>query len=68
MDLDLFLNDNLQGLLNRNEAEENIGATDLDNLNKYIRRNRYTNEDVQKASKGLKSNNPSQRNHSSVYE
>ena len=27
-----------------------------------------TNEDIKKASKSLKFNNPSQRNHSSVYE
>ena len=32
------------------------------------RRRVLTNEDIRKTSKGLKFNNPSQRNHSSVYE
>jgi hypothetical protein len=41
MDLDLFLTHDLQGLLNRNEAEENIGATDLDNLNKICKKKGY---------------------------
>ena len=42
MDLDLFLNHNLQGPLNTNEAEENIGATDLDNLNKICKKKKIS--------------------------
>ena len=69
MDLDLSLNHDLQGPLNSKGSDENTGATDVDNLNKiYKKKKVLTNEDVRKASKGLKFNNPSQRNHSSIYE
>lgn len=69
LDLDLSSNHNLQGPLNSKEAEENTGATDVDNLNKiYKKKKVLTNEDVRKSSKGLKFSNPSQRNHSSIYE
>jgi hypothetical protein len=69
VDVDLSSNHNLQGPLNSKEAEENTGATDVDNLNKiYKKKKVLTNEDVRKASKGLKFSNPSQRNHSSIYE
>jgi hypothetical protein len=69
VDVDLSSNHNLQGSLNSKEAEENTGATDVDNLNKiYKKKKVLTNEDVRKASKGLKFSNPSQRNHSSIYE
>jgi hypothetical protein len=53
----------------KKEVEENSGATDIDNLDKiYKKKKVLTNEDVRKASKGLKFSNPSQRNHSSIYE
>ncbi len=69
MDLDLSSNHNLQGPLNSKDSEGNIGATDVDNLNKiYKKKKVLTNDDVRKASKGLKFSNPSQRNHSSIYE
>jgi hypothetical protein len=55
--------------LNSKKAEDNTGATDVDNLNQIRKKKKVlTNEDVRKASKGLKFNNPSQRNHSSIYE
>ena len=51
------------------KEEDDTGVTDIDNLDKiYKKKKVLTNEDVRKASKGLKFNNPSQRNHSSVYE
>ncbi|HYG00767.1 MAG TPA: hypothetical protein VD815_11785 [Candidatus Saccharimonadales bacterium] len=60
---------NLKVQQNNKESEENTGVTEVDNLNKiYKKKKVLTNEDVRKASKGLKFNNPSQRNHSSVYE
>ncbi len=69
MGLDQPANLNLKVHQNGKESEENIGATDVDNLNKiYKKKKVLTNEDVRKASKGLKFNNPSQRNHSSIYE
>jgi hypothetical protein len=41
---------------------ENTGATDVDNLDKiYKKKKVLTNEDMTKASKGLKFSNPSQR-------
>jgi hypothetical protein len=44
-------------------------VTDEDDLNKiYKKKKVLIEEDVRKASKGLKFNNPSQRNHSSIYE
>ncbi len=69
MDVDLSSNHNLKVHLNSNEAEENTGATDVDNLNKiYKKKKVLTNQDIAKSSKGLKFSNPSQRNHSSIYE
>jgi len=60
---------NTKASLNTKLAEDNIGVTEADNLNKIRKKKKVlTNEDVKKASKGLKFNNPSQRNHSSVYE
>jgi hypothetical protein len=60
---------NAKTSLNSKNSEDNTGATDVDNLNKIRKKKKVlTNEDVRKASKGLKFNNPSQRNHSSVYE
>lgn len=51
------------------KEEYNTETTDVDNFDKiYKKKKVLTNEDVRKASKGLKFNNPSQRNHSSVYE
>ena len=55
--------------LNSKEAEDDTEATDVNNLNEIRKKKKVlTNEDVRKASKGLKFNNPSQRNHSSIYE
>jgi hypothetical protein len=56
--------------LNSKEGEEDTGAIDVtDDLNEIRKKKKVlTNEDVRKASTGLKFNNPSQRNHSSVYE
>jgi hypothetical protein len=69
VDLDLSSSHNLQGPLNSKEAEENTETTDVDNLNKiYKKKKVLTNEDIRKSSKGLKFSNPSQRNHSSIYE
>lgn len=60
---------NAKTSLNSKKAEDNTGATDVDNQNKIHKKKKVlTNEDVRKASKGLKFNNPSQRNHSSIYE
>ena len=60
---------NVKTSLNSKNAEDNTGATDVDNLNKIRKKKKVlTKEDVRKASKGLKFNNPSQRNHSSIYE
>ena len=51
------------------KVEENAGVTEVDNLDKiYKKKKVLTNEDMAKASKGLKFSNPSQRNHSSIYE
>lgn len=67
-DLDLSSTQNSEVRLN-NKVEENTGVTDVDNLDKiYKKKKVLTNEDMAKSSKGLKFSNPSQRNHSSVYE
>jgi hypothetical protein len=51
------------------KVEENTEVTNISNLNKIHKKKKVlTNEDVRKASKGLKFSNPSQRNHSSIYE
>jgi hypothetical protein len=69
VDLDLSTNHDLKVHQNSKEAEEITGDTDVDNLNKiYKKKKVLTNEDVRKSSKGLKFSNPSQRNHSSIYE
>ena len=69
INLDSSSNHNLQETLNNKETEDNTGAADIDSMNKiYQKKKVLTNEDVRKASKGLKFNNPSQRNHSSIYE
>jgi hypothetical protein len=69
IDLDLSTNHDLKVHQNSKEAEEITGATVVDNLNKiYKKKKVLTNEDVRKSSKGLKFSNPSQRNHSSIYE
>jgi len=65
---DLSFDNNLEVHQN-SEQEVNTGVIDVDDLNKiYKKKKVLTNEDVRKSSKGLKFNNPSQRNHSSVYE
>ncbi|MGD9674810.1 MAG: hypothetical protein AB7U98_15190 [Candidatus Nitrosocosmicus sp.] len=70
VDLKQPLDRNLKAQQTTKETEEgNTAATDDDDLNKiYKKKKVLTNEDIRKASKGLKFNNPSQRNHSSVYE
>ena len=69
VDLDLSSNHDLKVHQNSKEAEEITGATVVDNLNKiYKKKKVLTTEDVRKSSKGLKFSNPSQRNHSSIYE
>ncbi len=51
------------------ETGENIEVTEIENLDKiYKKKKVLTNEDMAKSSKGLKFSNPSQRNHSSIYE
>ena len=68
-DISLSSTQNAKTSLNSKKAEGNTGATDVDNQNKIHKKKKVlTNEDVRKASKGLKFNNPSQRNHSSIYE
>jgi hypothetical protein len=68
VDLDLSSTQNSEVRL-INKVEENTGVTDVDNLDKvYKKKKVLTNEDMAKSSKGLKFSNPSQRNHSSVYE
>jgi hypothetical protein len=68
VDLDLSSTQNSEVHLN-SKIEENTGVTDVDNLDKvYKKKKVLTNEDMAKSSKGLKFSNPSQRNHSSVYE
>lgn len=55
--------------LNGMETGENIEVTEIENLDKiYKKKKVLTNEDMAKSSKGLKFSNPSQRNHSSIYE
>lgn len=48
------------------EINEKSETENLDEI--YKKKKVLTNEDVVKSSKGLKFNNPSQRNHSSIYE
>jgi hypothetical protein len=68
VDLDLSSTQNSEVQLN-SKVDENTGVTDVDNLDKvYKKKKVLTNEDMAKSSKGLKFSNPSQRNHSSVYE
>ena len=67
--LDPSPTDNLKVRQPSKESEVNTKETNMDNLNKiYKKKKVLTNEDLRRASKGLKFNNPSQRNHSSVYE
>ena len=67
--LEPLANDNSKMHHPSKESEVNTKDTDMDNLNKiYKKKKVLTNEDLRRASKGLKFNNPSQRNHSSVYE
>jgi hypothetical protein len=72
-DINLYSSQNAKASLNSKEAEDESGVIDVNkdvnNLNEIRKKKKVlTNEDVRKASKGLKFNNPSQRNHSSVYE
>jgi len=68
MDLDLPSTQDSEAHLS-SKVEENRAATDVDNLDKvYKKKKVLTNEDIAKSSKGLKFSNPSQRNHSSIYE
>ncbi|GKS61899.1 hypothetical protein YTPLAS21_13570 [Candidatus Nitrosocosmicus sp.] len=70
MDLKQSINRNLKAKQTIKETEEsNTAVTDEDDLNQiYKKKKVLIEEDVKKASKGLKFNNPSQRNHSSIYE
>lgn len=69
MDLDLPSTHNSEVHLDGKKAEENMGVTDVDNLDKiYKKKKVLTNKDMVKSSKALKFSNPSQRNHSSIYE
>jgi hypothetical protein len=70
IDLKQSINRNLKAKQTIKETEEsNTAVTDEDDLNKiYKKKKVLIEEDVRKASKGLKFNNPSQRNHSSIYE
>ena len=69
MNSDSSYDHNFKVYQNSNEVKDNAETTDVDNLNKiYKKKKVLTNEDLGKASKGLKFNNPSQRNHSSIYE
>ena len=68
-DLDSSSTQNLELQLNGMETGENIEVTEIENLDKiYKKKKVLTNEDMAKSSKGLKFSNPSQRNHSSIYE
>jgi hypothetical protein len=69
-DIGLSFTLNEKATINSKKVEDDIGTVDVvDNLNKIRKKKKVlTNEDVRKASKGLKFINPSQRNHSSVYE
>ena len=68
-DTGLFSTQNVKDSLNSKKTEDNTEMTGVDDLNKIRKKkNVLTNDDVRKASKGLKFNNPSQRNHSSIYE
>jgi hypothetical protein len=70
VDLDLSSAQNSEvDVLSKKAVEENTEVTDASNLNKiYKKKKMLTNEDMAKSSKGLKFSNPSQRNHSSIYE
>ncbi|WP_415310820.1 hypothetical protein [Candidatus Nitrosocosmicus sp. FF01] len=70
IDLKQSINRNLKAKQTIKETEEsNTAVTDEDDLNQiYKKKKVLIKEDVRKASKGLKFNNPSQRNHSSIYE
>ncbi len=48
------------------EIDEKTATKNLDEI--YKKKKVLTNEDMAKSSKGLKFSNPSQRNHSSIYE
>ncbi len=68
MDSKQSIDRNIKAQQTSKETEESYTrATDEDNLNKIYKKKKVF-EDLRKASKGLKFNNPSQRNHSSVYE
>lgn len=68
-DLDSSSTQNSELQLNGMETGENIEVTEIENLDKiYKKKKVLTNEDMAKSSKGLKFSNPSQRNHSSIYE
>ena len=68
-DTGLFSTQNVKDSLNSKKTEDNTEMTGVDDLNKIRKKKKVlTNDDVRKASKGLKFNNPSQRNHSSIYE
>jgi hypothetical protein len=70
IDLKQSIDRNLKAKQTIKETEEsNTAVTDEDDLNQiYKKKKVLIEEDVKKASKGLKFNNPSQRNHSSIYE
>ena len=70
IDLKQSINRNLKAKQTIKETEEsNTAVTDEDDLNQiYKKKKVLIKEDVRKASKGLKFNNPSQRNHSSKFQ
>ena len=68
VDLDLSSNQNLEVHTN-GKVEEITEMNEADDPNKiYKKKKVLTRKDLVKSSKGLKFSNPSQRNHSSVYE
>jgi hypothetical protein len=70
IDLKQSIDRNLKAKQTIKETEEsNTAVTDEDDLNQIYKKKKVLIEEaVRKASKGLKFNNPSQRNHSSIYE
>jgi hypothetical protein len=69
MDENLSSTQNSDSLLNNIKSRENTEINEVGSPDKiYKKKKVLTNKDIAKSSKGLKFINPSQRNHSSVYE
>jgi hypothetical protein len=69
MDENLSSTQNSDSLLNNIKSRENTEINEVGSPDKiYKKKKVLTNKDIAKSSKGLKFSNPSQRNHSSVYE